>query len=168
MKLADVFSAQLAREAAVSRRVLERVPEGRQDWKPHEKSMALGYLSTLVATMPSWITMTVTQDALDLKPTSGPGYTPPGWTTRAELLQVHDRCVADGHEALSKADDGHLLLPWRLLVGGKVVSEDPRHVVIADTFNHLAHHRGQLTVYLRLNGIPVPSVYGPSADDKTF
>ncbi len=106
--------------------------------------------------------------ALDLKPTSGPGYTPPGWTTRAELLQVHERCVADGHEALSKADDGHLLLPWRLLAGGKVVSEDPRHVVIADTFNHLAHHRGQLTVYLRLNGIPVPSVYGPSADDKTF
>jgi uncharacterized damage-inducible protein DinB len=168
MKLAEVFSAQLEREAAVSRRVLERVPEGRQDWKPHEKSMALGYLSTLVATMPSWVAMTVAQDSLDLKPTSGPGYTAPKWTTRAELLQIHERCVADGQEALRKAEDSHLLLPWRLLVAGKVVSEDPRHVVIADTFNHLAHHRGQLTVYLRLNDIPVPSVYGPSADDKTF
>lgn len=168
MKLVDVFSAQLEREAAVSRRVLERVPEGRQDWKPHEKSMALGYLSTLVATMPSWVAMQVAQDSLDLKPASGRGYQPPTWTTRAELIQIHEKSVADGREALRQTDDSHLLLPWRLLVSGKTVSEDPRHVVIADTFNHLAHHRGQLTVYLRLNGVPVPSVYGPSADDKPF
>ncbi len=168
MKLADVFSAQLEREAAVSRRVLERVPEGRQDWKPHEKSMALGYLSTLVATMPSWIAMEVAQDSLDLKPASGGGYKAPTWTTTADLLQIHEHSVGDGRAALRKADEEHLLRPWRLLVGGNVVSEDPRHVVIADTFNHLAHHRGQLTVYLRLNGVAVPSVYGPSADEKTF
>jgi hypothetical protein len=85
----------------------------------------------------------VAQDSLDLKPVSGPGYTAPRWATRAELLQIHERCVADGQQALRKAEDSRLLLPWRLLVGGKVVSE-------------------------RLNDVPVPSVYGPSADDKIF
>jgi uncharacterized damage-inducible protein DinB len=168
MKLAEVFAAQLEREAVVSRRALERVPEGRQDWKPHEKSMAFGYLSTLVATMPAWIAMTVSQDELDLNPPGGSGYKPAAWSTTAELLQVHDRSVADGRKALEGTTEEHLLKPWRLLVAGKVVSENPRHVVIEDVFTHLAHHRGQLTVYLRLCGLPVPSIYGPSADDKSF
>jgi uncharacterized damage-inducible protein DinB len=168
MTLADLFSAQLEREAAVSRRALERVPEGRADWKPHEKSMPLGYLATLVATMPSWIAFTVQQDELDLNPPGGSGYRPPAWTTNAELRQVHERAVAEGREALHATSDEHLSRPWRLLVGGRVVQEQPRHVVLGDTFTHLAHHRGQLTVYLRLNGVPVPSIYGPSADDRTF
>jgi uncharacterized damage-inducible protein DinB len=168
MKLADLFAAQLEREAAASRRVLGRVPEGRQDWKPHERSMAFGYLATLVATMPSWITMMVARDALDLNPPGGGGYKAPAWTTNAELLAVHERCVADAKAVLASASDAKLDEPWRLLVAGRVVSETPRHVSIEDTFTHLAHHRGQLTVYLRLNGIAVPSVYGPSADDKTF
>ncbi len=168
MKLADLFSAQLEREAAVSRRVLERVPEGRPDWKPHEKSMALGYLATLVATMPSWIGFTVAQDSLDLNPPGGGGYRPQTWTTRAELAQLHERAVAEAREALRPATDDQLLQPWRLLVAGRVVSEDPRHVVLADTFTHLAHHRGQLSVYLRLNGVPLPSIYGPSADERSF
>ena len=168
MKLSELFSAQLEREAAVSRRVLGRVPEGRQDWKPHEKSMPLGYLATLVAAMPSWIAMSVTRDELDLNPPAGAGYKPPSWTTIPELLAAHERCLAEAAKALEDASDAKLGEPWRLLVAGRVVSEDPRHVVIADTFTHLAHHRGQLTVYLRLNGVAVPSVYGPSADDKTF
>jgi uncharacterized damage-inducible protein DinB len=168
MKLADLFSAQLEREAAVSRRALARVPEGRPDWKPHEKSMPLGYLSTLVATMPSWIAFTVSQDELDLNPPGGAGYRPPTWTTNAELLQMHERSVSQAHDALRQASDEHLLLPWRLLVAGRVVAENPRHVVLGDTFTHLAHHRGQLTVYLRLNEVPVPSIYGPTADDKSF
>jgi uncharacterized damage-inducible protein DinB len=168
MKLSDLFSAQLEREAAVSRRVLERVPEGRPDWKPHEKSMALGYLATLVATMPSWIAMAVAHDELDLNPPGGGGYKAPSWTTRAELVQAHERSLGEASNVLKGASDAKLGEPWRLLVAGRVVSESPRHVVIADTFNHLAHHRGQLTVYLRLNGVAVPSVYGPSADDKSF
>ncbi len=168
MKLADLFSAQLEWEAAVSRRVLERVPEGRQDWKPHEKSMPLGYLATLVATMPSWHGFTVNQDALDLNPPGGGGYKPPTWTTRGELLQLHEGALAQARDALRKATDEHLLQPWRLMVAGHVVSESPRHVVISDTFTHLAHHRGQLSVYLRLNGAPLPSIYGPSADERSF
>jgi uncharacterized damage-inducible protein DinB len=168
MKTTDFFAAQLGREAAISHRALERVPEGRPDWKPHEKSMPMGYLSTLVATMPSWIAMAITQDELDLNPPGGSGQRPPAPGTNRELLRAHDESVARGRDALRGTTDEHLATPWKLLVGGRVVMESPRHVVIADTFTHLAHHRGQLTVYLRLNGAPVPSIYGPSADDARF
>ena len=168
MKIADLFSAQMEREDAISRRVLERVPEGRPDWKPHEKSMALGYLSYLVATMPSWVDMAITKDELDLNPPGGSGWKTPSPSTTRELLESHQESVAKALAALRGTNDAHLMTPWRLLVAERVVQEAPRHMVIADTFTHLAHHRGQLTVYLRLNGAAVPSVYGPSADDKTF
>jgi uncharacterized damage-inducible protein DinB len=168
MKMTEFFAAQLEREALVSKRALERVPEGRPDWKPHEKSMPLGYLSNLVATMPGWVTMAVLQDELDLKPPGGSGYQPAPTETTAKLLAAHDDSVAGALAALRGTTDVHLATPWKLLVAGQVVLEQPRHVVIADTFTHLAHHRGQLTVYLRLNGAPVPSIYGPSADDARF
>jgi uncharacterized damage-inducible protein DinB len=168
MKWTEFFAAQLEREAPLSRKALERVPEGRPDWKPHEKSMPLGYLSQLVATMPDWIAMTVRQDELDLNPPGGSGYKPPATDTRAKLLAVHEEAVARGLEALRSTSDQHLATPWKLLVAGRVVMEKPRYEVIADTFTHLAHHRGQLTVYLRLNGAPVPSIYGPSADEARF
>jgi hypothetical protein len=168
MKWTEFFAAQLEREAPISKRVLERVPEGRPDWKPHEKSMPLGYLSQLVATMPGWVAMAVQQDELDLKPAGGGGYKPPATDTSARLLAAHADSVAKALEALRKTTDAHLATPWKLLVGGNVVLEQPRHVVIADAFTHLAHHRGQLTVYLRLNGAQVPSIYGPSADDARF
>lgn len=168
MKITDLFSGQLEREAAISRRVLERVPEGRGEWKPHEKSMALGYLAYLVATMPSWVDLAITQDELDLNPPGGPGYKTPTSLTRRELRDSHEESVTKALAALRGTDDEHLMTTWRLLVAGKVVSEATRHAVIADTLTHLAHHRGQLTVYLRLNGAAVPSIYGPSADDKTF
>jgi uncharacterized damage-inducible protein DinB len=168
MDLTHFFKEQLEREGPISRRVLERVPEGRPDWKPHEKSMPLGYLSQLVATMPAWVAMTVLQDELDLKPVGGAGYKPPATDTSAKLLAAHDDSVAKGLDALRNTTNAHLATPWKLLVAGKVVQEQPRYLVIADTFTHLAHHRGQLTVYLRLNGAAVPSVYGPSADDARF
>ena len=168
MKWTESFAGQLEREAAISNRVLARVPEARADWKPHEKSMPLGYLSQLVATMPGWITMAVRQDELDLAPPGGGGYRPPATETNAKLLAAHDASVAEALATLRETTDQHLRTPWRLLVGGRVVMEQPRDVVIADTFTHLAHHRGQLTVYLRLNDVAVPSVYGPSADDERF
>lgn len=168
MKLTEFFAAQLDREMPISRRVLGNVPEGKPDWKPHEKSMPLGYLATLVATMPTWVAMAIRQDELDLNPPGGGGYQAPTWKTSADLLALLDDAEREAREALSETNDAFLATPWRLLVAGNVVLENPRHVVIADTLTHLAHHRGQLTVYLRLNDAPVPSVYGPSADDKGF
>jgi hypothetical protein len=168
MTLTELFTAQLEREAGRCRKALEHVPEGRNDWKPHERSMPLGYLSTLVATMPGWVAMAITQDELDLNPPGGSGYRPLVWTTRGELTAALDDAVAKARAALAGTTDEHLATPWRLLVAGRVVLEDPRHMVIAETYTHLAHHRGQLTVYLRLNGAPVPAIYGPSADEKSF
>jgi uncharacterized damage-inducible protein DinB len=164
MKMVELFGAQLEREAAISRRSLERVPEGKADWKPHEKSMPLGYLSTLVASMPSWVEMAILMDALDL----ATGEKPPAWTKNSELLDTHEKSVARGLQALRGTTDDHLMTPWKLKVAGQTVMEAPRHQVIEDTFTHLAHHRGQLSVYLRLNGAAVPSIYGPTADEQSF
>jgi uncharacterized damage-inducible protein DinB len=168
MKMTDLFTAQLARETAISRRTLERVPVGRPDWKPHEKSMPLGYLATLVATMPSWIAMAIDQDELDLNPPNGPKWKPREWKTSDELIRMLEESVDQAQKALGGTTDDHLMTPWRLLVATRVVDESPRHVVIADTLTHLAHHRGQLSVYLRLNDVPLPSIYGPTADEKSF
>jgi len=167
MKLNELFLAELDREAPRTRRALENVPLGRDDWKPHTKSMALGRLAGLVASMPSWIPLVIDQDSLDLSPPSGGGqYQQP---STDQLVAVHDKHVAKARESLSKAKDDFLLTTnWKLLVAGKVVSDEPRHVVLRDTLNHLAHHRGQLTVYLRLNDKNVPAIYGPSADDQRF
>lgn len=166
MQMTDLFLAELEREAAATRRVLERVPEGRNDWKPHEKSMPLGYLATLVATMPGWIDMMVNQDELDMRPAGGVRYKQPDLRTRQELLDALDASLAKARTALASTTDEHLMTPWRFLVAGKVASEQPRHIMIRDAvFNHIAHHRGQLTVYLRLSDVPVPAIYGPSADE---
>ena len=168
MKIHELFLGQLEREAPATRRTLERVPDGRPDWKPHEKSMPLGYLATLVAQLPGWAAMVIKGDHLDLNP---PGGGPPKkeFHTSGELVAELDRGVAESREALANTNDEHLMKTWRLLVAGKVVSEDPRHVVLSDAvFCHLAHHRAQLGVYLRLSGAPVPGVYGPSADDPRF
>ena len=169
MKMTDLFLAELDREAPRTRHALERVPEGRSDWKPHPKSMQLGYLAALVATLPSWIVFTVNQDELDIRPPGGKPYAMPEWSTVRDLVDMHDRGVAQAREALQKTTDEHLMKPWKFLVGGQVMSEDPRYIVLRDTvLNHLAHHRGQLTVYLRLNDKPVPAIYGPSADERPF
>jgi uncharacterized damage-inducible protein DinB len=165
MQMTDLFLAELERESGATRRVLERVPEGRNDWKPHEKSMTQGYLAALVATMPGWIDMMVNQDELDMRPPGGARYKQPDPRTRQELLDVLDASLARARTALASTTDEHLMTPWRFLVAGKVASEQPRHIMIRDAvFNHIAHHRGQLTVYLRLNDAPVPAIYGPSAD----
>lgn len=169
MKMTDLFSAELEREAAATRRTLERVPDGRSDWKPHEKSMSLGRLATLVATLPSWVVTMVNQDEMDMNPTGTENHLPPELSGNRALLEALDNGVAAAQAALKATTDEHLMKPWRFLVTGHVVSEQPRYIMLRDAvFNHLAHHRGQLTVYLRLNDALVPSIYGPSADEGVF
>jgi len=168
MNLTELFTAQLDWEAERCRRALQNVPEGRNDWKPHEKSMQLGHLANLVATMPSWIAMMIDQDELDLNPPGGSGYAPQEWTTTGDLIQALDDSVEKARAALANTNDDFLQTSWRLLLAEQVVMEHPRYQVIADTFAHLAHHRGQLTVYLRLNDATVPALYGPSADEPSF
>jgi uncharacterized damage-inducible protein DinB len=166
MNLVRLFMSELDREAIRTRRAVERVPVGRDDWKPHPKSMPLARLAGLVASMPSWVTLILTQDELDLTPPGGGQYQQPAID---QLTTTLDRHVAKARESLSATNDDFLMTTnWRLKANGQVVSDERRHVVLRDTFNHLAHHRGQLTVYLRLLDQPVPAIYGPSADDQRF
>ena len=167
-RMAEAILEQLQREAPRTRRVLEQVPEGRLDWRPHDKSMPLGVLAGLVAGMPAWLGMIVQTEQLDLDPPGGSGDRPSPPSTHAELIAALDRGVAESEGALRQVSEETLLQPWKLLVGGTVVMEQPRHEVLWDTLMHLSHHRGQLTVYLRLTGATVPSVYGPTADDPRF
>jgi uncharacterized damage-inducible protein DinB len=166
MNLTQLFKEELAREADRTRRTVERVPSGRDEWKPHPKSMPLGRLAGLVASMPSWVTLIITQDELDLTPPGGGQFQSPPTATLAAVLDQH---VAKANESLQGTTDEFLTTTkWRLKAGGHVVMEQPRHLVLRDTLNHLAHHRGQLTVYLRMLDLPVPAIYGPSADDQRF
>jgi uncharacterized damage-inducible protein DinB len=168
--MVDLFLEELEGELVPTRKVLERVPEGKNDWKPHPKSMPLGYLASLVGTMPNWIAMTILQDSLDLNPPGGQGQRPATPETNRELLQQFEDSANKAREALRGTTDDFLLnTKWKLLVGGNVVSEEPRYRVLRrSVINHWAHHRGQLTVYLRLNEAAVPAIYGPSADDRSF
>jgi uncharacterized damage-inducible protein DinB len=165
--IAELLLAELERESTGTRRLLERVPEGKNDWKPHEKSMPLGYLAALVATMPGWAAAMIEQDELDV--TAAGEYQTRSRTSTAELLESFDKALEKARKALAATTDEHLMTSWRMLAGGHVVAEQPRYVAIRDgAFNHLAHHRGQLTVYLRLNDVPIPSLYGPTADERGF
>jgi len=168
MKLNELLLAELNREVDRSRRALEQVPEGKYDWKPHEKSMIFGYLADMVATIPSWIALQVTKNDLDVAPADGSTMKQEPKKTSAALVQALDKTAADARAALEKTTDEHLNTPWQLKARGNVVQEGPRYAMIQDTINHWAHHRGQMTVYLRLMGAKVPAIYGPSADDNQF
>ena len=168
MKLTEFLQAELDREVGRSRRALEQAPEGKYDWKPHEKSMVFGYLANMVATIPSWIAMQINQDELDIAPVDGSKMEQKRMDTSEELLQALDKSAAQARSAIEQTTDEHLMTSWRLLAGGQVVAEAPRHLMIQDAINHWSHHRGQMTVYLRLMGAKVPALYGPSADDKEF
>ncbi len=168
MKLTDYLLAELDREANRSRAVLQAVPAGQYEWKPHDKSMKFGYLADMVATIPNWIASQVTTDDMDIAPKGGAKMQDKPKATSAALVQGLDESVAAAKTALEQTTDAHLNTAWQLKRGGDVVAEGPRHEMIQDAFNHWAHHRGQLTVYLRLVGAKVPATYGPSADDQTF
>ena len=163
--IAELLVIELDQEMPGPRRALERVPEGRNDWKPHEKSMALGYLAGLVATMPGWIVSMVEEEALDLE-APGP-YRTIVFDSSAGLLEAFDREVAAARAALQRARDGHLLTTtWQLRKADQVLLKQTRYEAVrGSALNHLYHHRAQLTTCLRLLGKPVPSLYGPSADE---
>jgi uncharacterized damage-inducible protein DinB len=167
MEMKDFILAQLEREVATSRKVLERVPEGKNDWKPHEKSMALGYLAAVVASMPGWVSLMVEKDQVNFGDPSSERFRPRVAESRAELLKVLEDGAADARRVLTNTTDDHLMKPWRFMMNGQTISEDPRHVVLSNALlSHLAHHRGQLSVYLRLTEATVPAMYGPSADEQ--
>ena len=169
MKITEFLLAELNREVERSRRALEQAPEGKYDWKPHEKSMIFGYLANMVATMPMWIIMQINQNELDVAPAPGESKMEnKRLDTSAELIEALDKAAAGARSAFEQTTDEHLKTSWRLLAKGKVVMEAPRYEMIQDTINHWAHHRGQMTVYLRLMGAKVPAIYGPSADDNSF
>jgi uncharacterized damage-inducible protein DinB len=168
MNIIDLFVSELDREVKRSRRALENVPDNKRSWKPHEKSMEFGYLTDMVATIPTWFTMIVKQDELDVAPKDGQRPERPQPKTSEEYIAALEKSAEEAKEALKGTNEAHLKTHWKLLAGGKVVADLPRHEMLRDTMNHWSHHRGQMTVYLRLMGAKVPALYGPSADDKRF
>jgi len=171
VKLTELFIADIDREAPLSKRALEAYPDGKEEFKPHEKSMAFGRLASMIAMMPSWLAMQIEKDELDLDPAGGSGGASKfaqQFKTAAELAKASEQSYAGARKALQATTDEHLMKNWQLKVKGQVVAEGPRHVMMRDVLMHLAHHRGQMTVYLRLCGAKVPAIYGPSADDQRF
>ena len=168
MKLTEFFREEIDREIERSRKALAEVPAGKYDWKPHERSMIFGYLADMVATIPMWLQMQIERDELDVAPPKGEGMKRSPKETSEELIKALDESANNLRAALAKTTDEHLETEWKLLAGGNVVMQAPRYVMMQDTINHWAHHRGQMTVYLRLMGQKVPALYGPSADDQRF
>jgi uncharacterized damage-inducible protein DinB len=165
MAIVDALLPEFDREMTTTRHLLERVPDDRFDWKPHPKSMSMGQLASHLATIPMWGHATVTQSEIDL---AGDSQMPP-MTTRADLLSTFDKHVAQTRAAVTGRTDAELMSPWTLKSKGQTVFTMPKAVVWRSfVMNHLIHHRAQLGVYLRMNDVPVPSMYGPSADEAAF
>ena len=164
MSLVDALLPEFDHEMTVTRKLLERVPDGAFDWKPHPKSMSLGRLAQHVATIPMWGSVTMQRDELDV------GAAPPLPTaaTRADLLAMFDRHVQETRAALAGRSDAELMVPWTMKHGGQTIFSMPKAAVWRSfVLSHLIHHRGQLSVYLRMHDVPLPSMYGPSADEGT-
>jgi len=167
MPIADLLLPELDNEIAVTRRVLERVPDGKGEWKPHEKSFPLAHLAQLVARMPSWMGMTLARTELDIAPVDGPKFAGYSIETTATLLAEFDKNAADARAALTRATDEELDVPWTLKAGGHVVMTKSRYEIVRwMVLNHLVHHRAQLGLYLRMLDVPVPQMYGPTADER--
>jgi uncharacterized damage-inducible protein DinB len=166
MALRDGLLAQFDYEMAGTRKTLERVPEGKPDWAPHPKSMKMGRLAGHLAELPGWAVETINRDALDIHPPGGSPFQPLVMTSRKQLLDAFDKNAAAARAALAGASDETLLGPWTLQAAGNTIFTMPRLAVLRSfVMSHVIHHRAQLGVYLRMNDVPVPSLYGPSADE---
>ncbi|MGE0354564.1 MAG: DinB family protein [Gemmatimonadales bacterium] len=163
MTAGTALLTEFDQEMATTRRLLERVPDGKAEWKPHPKSFALGHLAQLISWMPGWIANTLTRTELNLL--TAPGYS---FEPTEVLLAGFDRNVADARAAIAAVTDPDLEVSWALKRGDQVLYTAPRGVVVRNHISHLSHHRGQLTVYLRLLDVPIPPVYGPTADERGF
>jgi uncharacterized damage-inducible protein DinB len=169
MALKDALLPEFDQEMASTRKTLERVPEDKLDWKPHAKSTAMGGLATHLSNLPTWANHTVDSDSLDLAPGGKPLPPTPMVKSRTELLEVFDSNVVKARAAIASASDEELFKPWTLQNNGKDILTLPKIAVLRGfVLSHTIHHRAQLGVYLRLNDIPVPSIYGPSADESAF
>ncbi len=166
MSIAEALLPEFDREMSVTRRLLERVPDGQFHWKPHERCMLLGRLAEHLAEMPGWIVETITKTNTD----AASGTTPADHQsprTRDEVLALFDRNVKDGRAALAGRTDAELMAPWTLKVQGKELFTMPKATALRGfVMNHIIHHRGQLSVYLRLQNVSLPSMYGPSGDES--
>ena len=166
MSFAQMLLPEFEQEMAGTRKVLERIPDDKADWKAHPKSHTIGWVGAHLVEIPGWVEGTLTQDSWDIQPPGAPAYRTPPWTNRAEMLAQFDKNVADGKRAIAATSDEAFLKVWSLLMGGQPVITMPRLGVIRSfVLNHTIHHRAHLCVYLRLNDIPVPGLYGPSADE---
>jgi len=167
MTIGQSMLGEFDQEMQNTRKVLERCPDEKWNWKPHEKSGTLGWLAGHVATMVDWLPTTLTTEELDYAPVGGPSWQPPKIDNRKELLAVFDKNVTASRAALAEVSDADLMKNWKLLAGGQEIFTMPRVACIRGmVMNHLIHHRAQLTVYYRLLGVPVPGLYGPSADEQ--
>ena len=167
MPISQMMLPEFDQEMATTRRMLERVPEGKSDWRPHPKSMTLGRLAGHVAELPGWGVTTLTQTELDFAPAGGPTFTPTVFTTRASALKLFDDGAKACREAIASATDADLQVMWSLKRAGHTLFSMPRSAVLRSmVMNHIIHHRAQLGVFLRLNDIPLPSSYGPTADEQ--
>ena len=166
MALRDALLPEFEHEMETTRKTLERVPEDRVDWKPHSTSMAMGRLAGHIAEMAGFVASTFQSDSFDFAPPGGAPMQPTTMTSRKQLLELFDKNVAAAKAAISKASDEELYRTWTLLNGGKTFFAMPRIQVLRSMIlNHMIHHRGQLSVYLRMNQVPIPSIYGPSGDE---
>lgn len=167
MAISDTLLPEFDQEIASTRATLERVPDDRLDWSPHHKSGTMRWLAGHVANIPSWATLAIAQDELDLAPGGKPLDPPPPPASSAELVATLDRLASEARAAIAGADDEELLKPWTMLQNGQQIMTLPKLAVLRRwVLNHLIHHRAQLGVYLRLNDVAVPSIYGPSADEN--
>jgi uncharacterized damage-inducible protein DinB len=160
MTIAETLLPEFDQEMKTTRRLLERVPTDKGTWKPHQKSFSIGHLAQLLSWMPGWITMTLTSDSLDLAGAAGYSY-----ETTEKLLADFDKNVKEARAAIAASSDADFQKQWSLKRGDQVFMTMPRGVVTRQHISHIVHHRGQMSVYLRLLDIPVPSIYGPTADE---
>ncbi len=166
MAIKDIFLAELEAEAPNTRQLLERVPEAKLNWKPADKSMSLNQLATHLANLPGWGQFTLETDELDINPPDGEPMVPPSPEGVAAIVELYDSNMAKLKEIIASTDDETFGQPWTLKSGGQDVFTMPKVAVLRSMImNHMVHHRGQLTVYLRLNGVPLPMTYGPTADE---